>query len=137
LLHGSLKNTVSLSESKVLNSRKLKIVAVVITGFMLVIFAVVNVYLTNFVESEFDKTLPINERVAITDAAIARFKTTKTIDAKVVIEIIESGKKYEVSTEDQIRSALDLFGNVSNILIWLLLLHFIALMALVPMGKKN
>lgn len=120
-----------------MNSHKLKIVAVVITGFLLVIFAVANVYLTNFVESEFDKTLPINERVAITDAAIARFNTMNTIDAKVVIEILEAGKKYEVSTEEQIRSALDLFGDVSNVLIWLLLLHFMALMALVPFGKKN
>lgn len=129
--------SVSFSESKVLNSQKLKIAAVVITGFMLVVFSGVNVYLTNHVESEFNKTLPLNERVAVTDAAISRFSTTNTIDTKVVIGILEADKQSEISSDKQIRSALGLFGHASNMLIWLLLLHFMALITLVAIGKKN
>lgn len=120
-----------------MNSQKWKIAAVVITGFMLVIFSGVNAYLTNHVESEFNKALPLNERIAITDAAIARFSTTNTIDTKVAIGILEADKQSEISNEKQIRSALGLFGHASNMLIWLLLLHFMALITLLPIGKKN
>ncbi len=120
-----------------MNSQKWKIAAVLITGFMLVIFSGVNAYLTKHVESEFNKTLPLNERVAITDAAIARFSTASTIDTKVVIGILEADKQAEISSEKQISFAIGLFEQASNVLIWILLLHFIALMTLVPIGKKN
>jgi len=127
----------SFSGSKVLSSNNRKIAPAVVTSILLAVFAGLNAYLPNYVETEFNKTLPLEERVAITEAAIKRFSTSDSIDSKVVIEILEADKQAEISTDKQVRLALESFGGASNVLIWLLLLHFLALIMLVPIGKKN
>ena len=120
-----------------LSSNNRKIAPAVVTSILLAVFAGLNAYLPNYVETEFNKTLPLEERVAITEAAIKRFSTSDSIDSKVVIEILEADKQAEISTDKQVRLALESFGGASNVLIWLLLLHFLALIMLVPIGKKN
>lgn len=120
-----------------MNLHKLKITAVVVTGLMLVVFAALNAYLPLYLKNEYSKTLPLQERVAITEAAITRFNTVDTIDAKAVVGILEADKQAEIYDDTQINLALGLLGYSSNLLIWLLLLHFLALTALLPFGKKS
>ena len=120
-----------------MNSNKWTIASILVTSLLLAVFTGLNAYLPIHVEAEFSNALPIEKRVEITDSAIERFKTSESIDSKVVIEILEADKRSEISTDEQIKATLELFGGVSNVLVWLLLMHFLALMTLVPIGRKN
>ena len=120
-----------------MNSKKLKIASILVTSLLLAVFAGLNAYLPTHVEAGFSNTLPLEKRVEIADSAIQRFKAVESIESKVVIEILEADKRAEISADKHIKSALELFGRSSDVLVWLLLMHFLALMTLVPIGRKN
>jgi hypothetical protein len=120
-----------------LNSNKWKIASILVTSLLLAAFSGLNAYLPTHVEAGFSNTITIEKRVEIADSAIQRFKTVESVDSKVVIEILEADKRAEISADKHIKSTLELFGRSSNVLVWLLLMHFLALMTLVPIGRKN
>lgn len=120
-----------------MNLHKLKITAVAITALMLVVFAALNAYLPLYLKNEYSKTLPLQERIAITEAAIARFSSLDTLDAKAVVGILRADKQTEIHDDTQIKLALGLLNHSSNLLIWLLFWHFLALSTLLPVGRKS